>query len=646
MPQPRMSRPSLGILGALLALSCLSPSALRAQSQCAVFVAPTGTDAPGRGLTPAAPVRSIAYAQNVATLNGRTCVLIQAGTYAGGVVVAGGLSLRGGFDVNWASGDAFDPAHVVTLTGGFSATEGQYLTVRAVNNSTPSKLSDLVIQGPNAVGSYSGSGSARASYAVVVRNTAGLELDHVRIFAGSGAPGSAGLPGTSASQVAAQSGTAGGSAGAPVSVCDVTSRGAGGLAGTNVSCVSLTKGGVGGRGGTMDTDCGSFGACTIGGNCTATPGASGGAGDQATGAFGGGGSGGSGGGTCSTPTNGEPGVVVNGTGGAGGLASGSHVFGNFLATDNGGNGVIGADGGGGGGGGGSGGCDTGTDSYGAGGGGGGAGGCHAPVAGLGGEGGGASVCVLSVNSSLTVRNSVLMRGSGGSGGAGGAAGAGQPGGNGGPGGQSASNGAPGGRGGDGGRGGHSGGGGGGAGGSSLAFVVQAGSFTQTGNTITGGAAGTGGAGGAPVSGASGGATGANGSLGTVVALATREIPDDALAPAVAAVFPSCNPVDCLLDAPGGERLFETALYGATPNPAHGGATVRFSLANECDLRLELFDVRGGLVRTLASGRHAAGLHAVPLPAHGGDRAALEPGIYFVRLLTPGRTEMRRMIVVH
>ena len=91
-------------------LSHASP--VRAQSQCAVFVSTTGTDAPANGLTPSTPVRTLAFALNRAAATGRKCILVQAGTYAGGLdVTVSGVSIRGGFDSNWNSGVATAPAN-------------------------------------------------------------------------------------------------------------------------------------------------------------------------------------------------------------------------------------------------------------------------------------------------------------------------------------------------------------------------------------------------------------------------------------------------------------------------------------------------------------------------------------------------------
>ncbi|MFN8586743.1 MAG: hypothetical protein U0704_02990 [Candidatus Eisenbacteria bacterium] len=637
---PRSLRSALFVLlAAVLAMS--APRPVCAQPGCAIYVAPSGTDVPTNGLLPASPVRTLAFAQSRALATGRTCVLIQAGVYPGGLDVQPGLHLRGGFDTNWQWGPPTAPGHEVILQGGFVSSEGQYMTVRAISLAAASKLSDLVVQAPAAFGTSNGSG--RNSHGIVVRNST-LELENVTVVGANGANGAGGSNGTSASQVAAASGGAGGNAQAFVSVCETSSRGARGAGATNASCGTGTAGGDGGLGGTMDTSCGFGGTCGVGGNCTATAGSVGIAGGQATGAFGGGGPGGSGGSACGTPTNGEPGLATHGSGGSGGSWTNGAVVGNYWVNSWGGSGALGLDGGGGGGGGASGGCDAGLPSaYGAGGGGGGAGGCRAPVVGSGGTGGGASICVFALNSVLTLRSCVLQRGQGGTGGIGGAAGAGQPGGAGGPGGLAAGAGSAGGAGGAGGRGGHAGAGGGGAGGPAIGVLNRASTITSTSITYVGGTGGPGGAGGGGIGGVSAGVVGTTGAVTTTtLSLVPQELAEPAEATSAAA-FATCNAFDCLLDA-GGPAAYATALVGAFPHPVRDGGVIRFSLAEECDMRLELFDVRGALVRTLASGRHAAGLHQVAIASRGAG-GSLEPGIYFVRLVTPGRSEHKRTILV-
>ena len=80
-----------------------------------------------------------------------------------------------------------------------------------------------------------------------------------------------------------------------------------------------------------------------------------------------------------------------------------------------------------------------------------------------------------------------------------------------------------------------------------------------------------------------------------------------------------------------------------PNPWHGARTLHFSLATAGDVKLELLDVMGRRVRTLADGVLPAGPHERMwdgLDSRGSRAAA---GIYFVRLSTGGRTLTERLV---
>jgi hypothetical protein len=71
-----------------------------------------------------------------------------------------------------------------------------------------------------------------------------------------------------------------------------------------------------------------------------------------------------------------------------------------------------------------------------------------------------------------------------------------------------------------------------------------------------------------------------------------------------------------------------------PNPSRDGhGTIAFDLPADDDVRLELLDVQGRRVATLAAGRYPAGSHRVA------GRGGLAPGVYRVRLET-GRGEVR------
>ena len=85
------------------------------------------------------------------------------------------------------------------------------------------------------------------------------------------------------------------------------------------------------------------------------------------------------------------------------------------------------------------------------------------------------------------------------------------------------------------------------------------------------------------------------------------------------------------------------LASPTPNPFLGRATVRFGLAREGDVQLELFDVTGRSVRTLAAGKHAAGEHTLTWDGRDGQGHQVKAGVYFVRLRTPSRTFHSRVV---
>ncbi|MEO5988299.1 MAG: YncE family protein, partial [Candidatus Eisenbacteria bacterium] len=82
----------------------------------------------------------------------------------------------------------------------------------------------------------------------------------------------------------------------------------------------------------------------------------------------------------------------------------------------------------------------------------------------------------------------------------------------------------------------------------------------------------------------------------------------------------------------------------TPNPVmNGRALLRFGLPKSADVSLELFDVSGRHLSTLATGRHDAGWHEVKWSGaiEGGGHA--RPGLYWARLRVDGQ-ELRQTLV--
>lgn len=85
-------------------------------------------------------------------------------------------------------------------------------------------------------------------------------------------------------------------------------------------------------------------------------------------------------------------------------------------------------------------------------------------------------------------------------------------------------------------------------------------------------------------------------------------------------------------AVGGDHLPSvTRLYPPFPNPLRGVSTVRFDLARAADVKLEVFDLSGRRVGTLADAPFAAGSYSVRWDGRLSSGRGAGAGLYFVRM---------------
>ena len=82
-----------------------------------------------------------------------------------------------------------------------------------------------------------------------------------------------------------------------------------------------------------------------------------------------------------------------------------------------------------------------------------------------------------------------------------------------------------------------------------------------------------------------------------------------------------------------------ALHPAWPDPASNGTTVRFDLPRASEVSLEVFDVRGRKVATLASGSRPPGRAWVRW-----DTRGQPAGLYFVRMRAGAFHATRRLVL--
>jgi C1A family cysteine protease len=88
-----------------------------------------------------------------------------------------------------------------------------------------------------------------------------------------------------------------------------------------------------------------------------------------------------------------------------------------------------------------------------------------------------------------------------------------------------------------------------------------------------------------------------------------------------------------------------ALSQNYPNPFNAETQIRFSLPEKGPVTLEIFNILGQKVLTLAQGSYQAGLHQMAWDGSDGHGAPLASGIYFCRLRAGQFSETRRMVLL-
>ena len=86
----------------------------------------------------------------------------------------------------------------------------------------------------------------------------------------------------------------------------------------------------------------------------------------------------------------------------------------------------------------------------------------------------------------------------------------------------------------------------------------------------------------------------------------------------------------------------TRLHPNYPNPFNPATTLIVELAQEGPMQVEIYDMLGRRVATLADGVYKAGLHTFEWNGTDDNGTAVETGVYFSRLTTAGHTETRQM----
>ena len=90
---------------------------------------------------------------------------------------------------------------------------------------------------------------------------------------------------------------------------------------------------------------------------------------------------------------------------------------------------------------------------------------------------------------------------------------------------------------------------------------------------------------------------------------------------------------------------QLALMQNYPNPFNPTTTIDYSLPEASKVRLDIYNVKGQLVRTLLNGDMPAGMHSVLWDGRDNNNAAVASGVYFYRVSSPKATQTKRMLLM-
>jgi M6 family metalloprotease-like protein len=90
---------------------------------------------------------------------------------------------------------------------------------------------------------------------------------------------------------------------------------------------------------------------------------------------------------------------------------------------------------------------------------------------------------------------------------------------------------------------------------------------------------------------------------------------------------------------------EIKLYGNYPNPFNPETTISFSLPENTYTELNIYDIKGSLVRTLVSGQLKAGHHRINWNGRDNSDSQLSSGVYYISLNAKGERLISRSLMI-
>ena len=104
-------------------------------------------------------------------------------------------------------------------------------------------------------------------------------------------------------------------------------------------------------------------------------------------------------------------------------------------------------------------------------------------------------------------------------------------------------------------------------------------------------------------------------------------------------------IDSISDVPE-NQLAGHVLHPCYPNPFNPSTTISFELQSQVEVALDIFDIRGRVVKTLVAGESLGqGPHQVIWDGRDNSGRVAAAGVYFYRMKAGDHLETRRMALV-